>query len=124
MKQRFASLIALGLSHLLISPAHAQADDGLHAIDLLARVNGLALACQEPLVAARAKDLMLRHAPKTARFAAAYDDGTNEAYLAQTRSNAPCPDEITLKFQLATLALKLQAILPATSVPNLPTTTP
>jgi hypothetical protein len=124
MKQRFASLVALSLSHLLVSPAHAQANDGLQDIRQLARVNGLALACQEPQIAARAKDLMLRHAPKTARFGTAFDDGTNEAYLAQIRSNAPCPDEATLKFQLTTLALKLQASLPAPAVPNSPTTTP
>ena len=124
MKKRFASLIALYLSHLMVNPAFAQIDAGLQAISQLAQVNGQALACQEHQIAARAKDLMLRHAPKTARFGAAFDDGTHEAYLTQTRNNAPCPDEATLKLQLTMLALKLQASLPAPPAPHSPTTTP
>ncbi len=122
MKRRFTRLITLCLGHLLASPAFAQTDAGLQAIGQLAQVNGQALACQEAQIAARAKDLMLRHAPKTARFGAAFDDGTHEAYLAQIRSTDPCPDETSLKFQLAALTLKLQASLPVPPAPNSPTT--
>lgn len=116
--------MAVSLSYVLISPATAQIEAGLQAIAALAQINGQALACQEPQAAARAKALMLRHAPKTARFGAVFDDGTHEAYLAQIRSNAPCPDKAALSLQLMALALTLQASLPAIPVPNSPTTTP
>lgn len=124
MKQHLASLIALSLGQLLINPAYAQAEDGLKIIAQLAQVNGQALACQEPQIALQAKNLMLRHAPKTARFGSVFDDGTNDAYLAQTRNNTPCPDEASLKLQLTALALQLQATLPAAPVATSPRTTP
>jgi hypothetical protein len=124
MKLRPAYLIAVSLSHVLISPATAQVEAGLQAISALAQINGQALACQEPQAAARAKALMLRHAPKTARFGAVFDDGTHEAYLVQIRSNTPCPNEATLSLQLTALALKLQASLPVAPVPTSSTTAP
>ncbi|WP_395692153.1 DeoR family transcriptional regulator, partial [Piscinibacter sp.] len=49
------------------------AEAGLLAIRALGGVNGQALACAETSVAARAKQLMLAHAPKTQRFGAAYE---------------------------------------------------
>ena len=125
MKHRLASLLAVSLSYLLISPVHAETDAGLQAIVELSQVNGQALACQDTQAAARAKDLMLRHAPKTARFGSAFDDGTQQAYLAQTHSSAPCPSEAALTVQLVALALRLQTSLPATSATtsNITTTT-
>jgi len=123
MKHPLAYLMALTLSQLLSSPAGAQIEDALQDIVRLSHLNGQALACQETRAAARAKELMLRHAPKTARFGAAFDDGTNEAYLAQIRTNPPCPDEATLMLQLAAQALKLQLSLPVSTVPT-PATTP
>lgn len=77
------------------------------------------MACQEMGIAAQAKALMLRHAPKTARFGSAFDEGTHLAYLAQTRSSTACPDEPTLRLQLLALALSLQVNLPRPAVhPN------
>jgi hypothetical protein len=86
---------------------------GLQAVTELAHINGQAMACQEMGIAAQAKALMLRHAPKTARFGNTFDEGTHLSFLAQTRSNATCPDEPTLRQQLLALALTLQANLPA-----------
>ena len=88
----------------------------------MAQVNGQALACEELQAAAQAKALMLRHAPKTARFGATFDDGTHESYLAQIRNNAPCPDAASLSVQLTTLAIQLQASLPVAPAPPSPTT--
>lgn len=109
--------IALSLAQLLINPAYAQTDPALQAIAELSQLNGQALACQEFKAATRAKNLMLQHSPKTARFGSAFDEGTHQAFLAQTRSTMPCPDANTLSTQLEALALKLQASLPA-SVPT------
>lgn len=113
MKLRFACLTTLGLAAVLMNPVRAQTDPGLQAITELSQLNGQALACQEFKAATRAKNLMLQHAPKTARFGNAFDEGTHQAFLAQTRSSTPCPDATTLAMQLEALVIKLQASLPA-----------
>ena len=60
----------------------ADAEAGLLAIRALGGVNGQALACAETSVAARAKQLMLAHAPKTQRFGAADSVSLNFGYAA------------------------------------------
>lgn len=90
----------------------ADAEAGLLAIRALGGVNGHALACAETRVAARAKQLMLAHAPKTQRFGAAYDEATQEAFTAQTRSAKPCADATELTARLNQLALQLSEALP------------
>ncbi|MBP9905850.1 MAG: hypothetical protein KBF66_09850 [Rhodoferax sp.] len=109
----FFGVFALCLASCWCQPALAQLETGLQAVTELAQVNGQAMACQEMGVAARAKALMLRHAPKTARFGNAFDEGTHAAFLAQTRAKVDCPDEATLRMQLTALALRLQDSLPA-----------
>lgn len=110
-------LLALGLTQALLVPAPtlaaSAAEAGLQAIGALAQLNGQALACQDQPAARRAKGLMLAHAPKTARYGDAFDSGTQRAYLAQTRSEAPCPDGATLATRLDAVAQQLQASLPA-----------
>ncbi len=90
----------------------ADADAGLRAIQALGGVNGQALACSEVQAAARAKSLMLAHAPKTQRFGVAYEEATQAAYLAQTRGTDPCPDAISLTDRINRLALELATTLP------------
>lgn len=110
-------LLTIGLTYALLTSAHAQADPGLQAINDLARLNGQALACQDLKAAGQAKGLMLAHAPKTARFGNAFEEGTQQSYLAQLRNESDCPDTATLSTQLNTLAQRLQTSLPATA-PN------
>jgi hypothetical protein len=117
MNSRTNILLAVGLTYALLASAHAQADPGLQAINDLAQLNGQALACQDLKVAGRAKGLMLAHAPKTARFGNAFEEGTQQSYLAQLRNESDCPDTATLSTQLNTLAQRLQTSLPATA-PN------
>ena len=90
----------------------ADAEAGLLAIRSLGSVNGQALACAEVQVAARAKSLMLAHSPKTQRFGVAYEEATQAAYQAQTRSSGACPDAVRLTDQLNQLALQLAEALP------------
>jgi hypothetical protein len=101
---------------LLVLLANASAQDpaeaGLKAIAKLAQVNGQALACDDRATAQRAKALMLSHAPKTARFGDAFETGTHEAFLAQTRQGA-CPPGPALASRLDAIAAELQAALPA-----------
>ncbi len=90
----------------------ADAEAGLVAVKALGGVNGQALACAETRVAARAKELMLAHAPKTPRFGAAYEEATQEAFAAQTRSGKACANATDLTARLNQLALQLAETLP------------
>ncbi len=116
MKPHLKRILMVALSCGLLAPAFAQtaAEGGLQAIADLATVNGQALACQDLVIAQRAKSLMLSHAPKTDRYGSAFTDGTNQSYLAQTRSAQPCPATSVLSSQLDALALRLQSSLPLT----------
>jgi len=91
----------------------AAVETGLKEIGELAEVNGRALACQDPAAARRAKALMLAHAPKTARYGSAFDDGTQQSYLAVTGSRVACPEPAAQQARLDALAQRLQAVLPA-----------
>jgi len=110
--KHFHTAVLLLIAVLPASTLAADAEAGLLAIKALGSVNGQALACAETKLAARAKELMLAHAPKTQRFGAAYEEATQEAFLAQTRSTAACPAAISLMDQLNQLALQLAASLP------------
>lgn len=90
----------------------ADAEAGLLVVKSLGGVNGQALACAETKVAARAKELMLAHAPKTPRFGAAYEEATNEAFNAQTGSGKPCANATELVARVNELALRLGETLP------------
>ncbi|MBK9018465.1 MAG: hypothetical protein IPL72_00070 [Sulfuritalea sp.] len=55
---------------------------------------------------------MLAHSPKTQRFGAAYEEATQEAYTAQTRSGQACASATELTARLNALALRLADALP------------
>jgi hypothetical protein len=88
-------------------------ENGLKEVAELAQVNGEALACQDPVAMRRAKSLMLAHAPKTARYATAYDDGTQQAFLSVTRAATGCSEPTARAARLDQLAQRLQQVLPA-----------
>ena len=117
MNHRIHFTAALGLACTLLATAQAQAPTplelGLQAIAELAQVNGQALACQDMKTASRAKNLMIAHAPKTARFGSVYEEGTQQSYTAQMNSTQPCADAATFSVRLDTLAQRLQTTLPA-----------
>ena len=115
-------VLTLGLACALLTSAHAQTDPGLQAVSELAQLNGQALACQDLQAAQRAKGLMLAHAPKTARFGSTFEEGTQQSYLAQTRSDAACPDAATLSARLEAVAQRLQTSLPAKATASSPNT--
>ena len=117
MKPSLHNIAALCLASLTaLSPVHAaDADPGLARVTELAQVNGQALACQDMDTVAKAKKLMLAHAPKTPRFGAAFEEATNASYLAQVRGTAPCPAAAAFASKLDALAKALQTDLPATA---------
>jgi hypothetical protein len=112
MKPVTSLIVLLSLGAAL--PALAEdVEAGLAAIKRLGGLNGQALACAEMDAAARAKLLMLTHAPKTQRFGAAYEEATQEGYLAQTRGSAACPDAKDLARNIDEIGQTLRAALPA-----------
>ncbi|MCX7165197.1 MAG: hypothetical protein NTV11_02860 [Rhodocyclales bacterium] len=112
MKYLTRLLILLSLAAPL--PAMAEdAEAGLAAVRQLGTLNGQALACADKDAAAKAKALMLTHAPKTARFGSAYEEATQEAFMAQTRTSGTCPDAKVLAGKLDAVAQGLQTALPA-----------
>lgn len=86
---------------------------GLAAVRQLGTLNGQALACADKATAARARALMLIHAPKTQRFGTTYEEATQEGYLAQTRAADGCPDVKALAGRVEDLAETLGKTLPA-----------
>ena len=82
-------------------------------LGLSGALNGQALACADKDAAAHTRLLMLTHAPKTQRFGAAYEEATQESYLAQTRATSACPDAKALAARIDDVAQRLRTTLPA-----------
>ncbi len=112
---RLASLFAIAVLSAPTLARAADAEAGLAVVRSLGSLNGEALACAEMGVAARARQLMLAHAPKTPRFGAVYEEATNDSFNAQTRGGRPCPNATELTAQINQLALQLAETLPVTA---------
>lgn len=111
--KRFALLLCcLGFS-LTTHAAGSSVDAGLTEVVDLGRLNGQALACGYGDTSARIKAVMIQHAPKSRRYGAAFEEATNEAFLAQSRKERnACLDGPTLNSQVDETTLRLQAALP------------
>ncbi len=83
------------------------------AIRELGTLNGQALACRQFALAADAKTLMIRHAPKTPGFGALFEGATNAAFIEQTKGSVPCPSADAQTDLLKEIESRLQAVLPA-----------
>ncbi len=89
------ALATLAAALTLSSPAAFAGDAGTTAIEALGKVNGIALACQQPAVASRARNALVTTAPKTRANGEIFENATNAAYLEQGKGVA-CPDAATL----------------------------
>ena len=89
-------LPALAATLLSVSVSQAFAvEQGAAAIEALGKVNGMALACQQPAIASRARNALVTTAPKTRANGEIFENATNAAYLEQGKGVA-CPDAATL----------------------------
>lgn len=104
--------IPLILVALILAPATHAADNAAAAIAALGTINGIALACQQPAVASRARNAMTTTAPKTRDNGERFETSTNAAFLDQGKG-APCPDAATLAARLTEAEKRLQAAFPA-----------
>lgn len=114
--KRFAALLCFMVLALSAQAATSPADAGLAEIRDLGRLNGQALACDFADTAARIKSVMIQHAPKSRRYGAAFEEATNDAFLAQSRKEAAtCPDGPTLNGNVETATQSLLGALPPAS---------
>ncbi len=88
------------------------AKQALESIETLGEANGQALACGAKQAAARARELMLQHSPRTSTYGSAFEQATQRGYLGQVQGNKPCPSEAELNVRLETIARKLRETLP------------
>ncbi len=99
-------LLAAALPAGAVEPAAAS------ALEELGRINGVALACQQPALGSRARNAVTTGAPKLREYGEIFEKATTAAYLAQGQGG-PCPDGKTLSGELAEAERRLQAALPA-----------
>ena len=85
---------------------------GVAEIAELGRLNGQALACAESQAAARIKALMIDHAPKVRNVGSAFEEETNQAFLAQSKDPSGCQSGAVLILQAEEVAKRLQAAFP------------
>jgi hypothetical protein len=106
----FAPLFALTLC--AIANSSQAADEGTATVEAIGRLNGIALACQQPALVARARNAVITIAPKTRGYGEVFENATNAAYLEQGKG-ATCPDAATLASNMAAAEKQLQASFPA-----------
>ncbi|PKO47781.1 MAG: hypothetical protein CVU31_07925 [Betaproteobacteria bacterium HGW-Betaproteobacteria-4] len=102
----FAPLLALTLC--AVANTALAADEGAAAVETLGRLNGIALACQQPALVARARNAIITTAPKTRGYGETFESATNAAYLEQGKGVA-CPDPASLASDMAAAEKRLQA---------------
>lgn len=106
------SALLLCFLSLALPARAADAPAGLAETRDLGRLNGQALACSHTEAAAHIKAMMIKHVPKTRRYGAAFEEATNEAFLAQTREQDTCQAASVLTLQTDEAVQRLQAVLP------------
>jgi hypothetical protein len=103
--------IVIALAAAGAHAADVPSDAGVAAVDALGRLNGQSLACSETAISARAKELMLKHAPRTSRYGTAFEQATQQGFAEQVKS-AACPAAAELSRRLDDAAARLAQTLP------------
>ena len=112
--KRFALLLCCLSFTFTARATDSAVDAGLAEVRDLGRLNGQVLACNYADTVARIKDVMIKLAPKSRRYGAAFEVSTNEAFLTQSRKERnTCPDGPTFAGQVEEITQRLQAALPA-----------
>lgn len=94
-------LAAAGLALLLSATAMcADADPRYAAIEGLGALNGVALHCKYLDQVRRMKAAVVASAPKERSFGMAFDQSTNDAFLAFVRGAQGCPPHDSLERQV------------------------
>ena len=92
-----AVILALSLPSLAFT---ADDDPRYAAVKGLGGLNGVALQCKYIDQVRRMKSAVVANAPKERSFGLAFDEATNEAFLAFIRDGKTCPKHATLERQV------------------------
>ena len=84
-----ASVMCLSLG--LAAAVWADDDPRYRAVAALGELNGVALQCKYLDQVRRMKAAVVAHAPKERSFGLAFDQATNDAFLAFVRDRESCP---------------------------------
>lgn len=98
------TFVVLGLAHAE-APAAAQ----LAPVAELGRLNGIALACSQPALTARLRDIVVAGAPKIREVGEAFEAASSRAFLEQGQGGRSCPDGRALAGAIAAAETALQA---------------
>ncbi len=82
-----AVVVATSAQPVQADPMAGQVD----AVRALGELNGVALQCKYIDQVRRMKAAVVANAPKERVFGLAFDEATNEAFLAFSRKGGPCP---------------------------------
>jgi len=88
--------------------------EAMDSVKELGRLNGMALACNQPELSSRAKRLMIAHVPKLREWGEAYETATNDTFLAPPGG---CPEAASLRVRIELVAARLGKQLPASATP-------
>lgn len=100
----------------ILSAAALAADTepaGVAEVRELGRLNGLALACSQTEAAGRIKNILIQYAPKTRRYGEAFEEATQQSFLAQGVTPQACREGAAYAVEAEVLAMRLQAAIPA-----------
>lgn len=109
--KRIATLLAGLVLCATAQAAGTPADEGQAAVEALGKLNGLALACQQPALSSRARNAVITGTPKTRGYGEAFEAATSATFLEQGKGGT-CPDAASLSQQLTAAEARLKAAFP------------
>lgn len=96
------------VSSLLVSlAAHAQTAEG-SPVTALGTLNGVALACGQPALSARIRELIVSHVSRDRETGVLFETATTDAFLNQGKEGVICPDGKSIADQIENEARLLQ----------------
>ena len=98
----------LGLLLAFPAPAADEPDPRYAAVSGLGSLNGVALQCKYLDQVRRMKAAVVAHAPKERSFGLAFDQATNDAFLAFIRDDDACPPHDGLARQVGDAIDRMQ----------------
>lgn len=113
MKNKLSSLRkqllpALFLATLSWHAAAANDDKLQQTVSELGTLNGIALACDQPALSARAREIMIDTAPKERSVGEYFEQATQQSFLAYGSAGKTCPDGKALASQVDEMRSKLR----------------
>ncbi len=109
--KRYAGLAALAALLAAQPLTAAEASEGDAALAEIGRLNGVALACQQPAISSRARNAVTQTAPKTRASGETFEQATQAAFLKQGKE-VHCPTGPELAGQLENAEKRLTAAFP------------